>query len=187
MARASTRKRRKTGNVVRRKAKKVLPKPDFQVDLIKEKWDMKKTLKQNYEELGLELSGNEVTAVNHEVVSFITPEELQKMKSGSEVGYDPILDRKIKKAPAKNQFIKDLEKLASKEIVRREWMSEGDIVLAEKLLAKYPNKDYKKMARDAKINYLQLTPKQIEKKVERYLAIKEEAEKLLEEEEQKQS
>ncbi|KAJ9089779.1 Nucleolar protein 16 [Entomophthora muscae] len=163
---------------------------------LKEKWNMKISVKSNYEKLGLMSTVNkvkgafcaEVTAdsrVGPDTTNLegMSTEELSR-HLGSNYGVierdpegnilrvviadkDAILDNKPLPTPAKTDFVRGLEELAKQTSAPTLLMSEFDKSYIEALYKKYGNQ-YKLMARDIKLNYNQLTTSQLQKKCEKY-------------------
>lgn len=80
-------------------------------------------------------------------------------------------NRRLNKAQEFNaaKFISMLEELARTEAKKKRWQSQQEINWIIGCISKH-SQDYRMMARDKKLNPFQMTPKQIQKKMEKFLA-----------------
>jgi len=160
-ARKKKRLRRLNGQyrMIKRKEKRA-PKIDTRSEIVKEMWDPKKTLKQNYENIGISYNPSEnIMKLQYDLVVKNELGELERNEDGEIVIKDDVEGKmelsKILKVP--DPAPKKEDKLGTRE--RWYW---------KKLYDKY-NDNYKAMARDTKLNYNQYTAKVCSKKTQLYI------------------
>ncbi|GJJ75747.1 nucleolar protein 16 [Entomortierella parvispora] len=166
--------------------------------IIRDNWDKKATLRQNYARLGLltslngvtggievkdedELMDNEQKSLE-ELAESLTAEQgiIQRDDAGNIVNVivgkvkskeelAEIMERDVEPVKAKTDVVRALEAQAANILKVERYQSEGELVWAAKLVEKYGD-DYEKMFRDRKLNPNQQTPAQIKKKIAALLA-----------------
>ncbi|KAI9296470.1 hypothetical protein K502DRAFT_340963 [Neoconidiobolus thromboides FSU 785] len=186
--------------VQKRKAKKTNRKTAVPgIALVQQHWDKSKSIQENYSNLGLmqrlnkpkggissqitedstkpfDLSNCE-SMDNATLSRYIGPEfgVIERDEEGNIVNItiadkEDYIDKPLPKAPAKTEFMKELESLASQEVTAAKFIGELDRKMCVQLINKYGD-DFKAMSRDHKINMNQLTPKQIKRLIEKYHSI----------------
>ncbi|KAJ8906887.1 hypothetical protein NDN08_003371 [Rhodosorus marinus] len=109
---------------------------------IQKLWEQNKTIRENTEKLGISLVAN------------------KNIKYGS-VGENP--------SKSKTELVSLLEDRAARgEALRPDHLPEGEKLALHKLIGKYGT-DYRKMARDMRLNSQQHTPAVLRKKCEKFL------------------
>ena len=165
------------GKNLKRKWKQMKQKknPKVNADVLKGYWDPKKTLAQNYMELGLSMNPNETLAI---------PKTKDKVNPDKE--YCEVMDIEEAKALAKKNkeemktdAVKKLTAISEQKSDKGHNLNENDQLLCIYMLEKYQD-DYKKMARDYK-NYYQDTPAQLRKRINQFKSMKKAYAKYLEE------
>jgi len=142
----------------RSRPKKVSPK-DVQIDpMVKKIWDPKKTLTENCKKLGIDIDYNKV----HHLSSVI--EDAKEEFPGMELS---ISEKKVAKSNSSNSKLEELVNI-SEEITQKEpTLCETELHYFKALIKKHKD-NYKAMTRDIKLNYLQLTAKNLEKSCQLY-------------------
>lgn len=126
-------------------------------DAMRGVWDEKETPATNLQRLGLV---SEINKVNKSAVT--TERVVQLTNSGTEDTHMSNAERAdCESVRTQLENHAGMPERGTKQIVRP-----GERVALEKLVAKY-GKNWNKMAKDLKLNYLQWTPAQLRKKVER--------------------
>ncbi|EDO47617.1 predicted protein [Nematostella vectensis] len=115
---------------------------------LSKRWDHSKTLKQNFQELGL------VSDVNVAL-------PIQKKKKRE----DDNEKMEVEKSPT--DVVQEFETLAANEVKKERRIAPGEAHFVWKLIQKH-GEDYKAMSKD-KDNYYQHTPKQLKRKCEAFL------------------
>ncbi|KAG0039564.1 Nucleolar protein 16 [Podila clonocystis] len=183
---------RKTANKHKRKVNVIGNK------IIRENWDKKATLRQNYARLGLlpslngvtggievkneeELMENEQKSLE-ELAESLTAEQgiIQRDDAGNIINVivgkvktpeelAEIMERDIEPVKAKTDVVRALERQAANVLKVERHASDGEVVWAAKLVEKY-GEDYEKMFRDRKLNPNQQTVGQLKRRIAALLA-----------------
>ncbi|BFY97757.1 hypothetical protein BsWGS_00797 [Bradybaena similaris] len=138
--------------------KKAKGMPTIKCDEIKKAWDETKSVSQNLREMGIAADSNKTLRIPRS-----KPAKMGQLDVEMEVD--------LEKTPIKNFVIKDLEEKASLPGRKKMSMSDEDAGFCVYMMDKY-GEDYKAMARDDR-NYYQETPKQIQRKINRFKSIPE--------------
>ncbi|KAG0023710.1 Nucleolar protein 16 [Podila clonocystis] len=166
--------------------------------IIRENWDKKATLRQNYARLGLlpslngvtggievkdeeELMENEQKSLE-ELAESLTAEQgiIQRDDAGNIINVivgkvktpeelAEIMERDIEPVKAKTDVVRALERQAANVLKVERHASDGEVVWAAKLVEKY-GEDYEKMFRDRKLNPNQQTVGQLKRRIAALLA-----------------
>jgi len=140
---------------------------------LKGHWDRKKTLKQNYANLGLALDPNELKKKifqKPEVEEMVNDEIVEE-----ENAEEPIMEEEdediTEVAAADSRPVDELEKSVARRSAnlkpRKTFLSEAEVATIRKLFKKH-GKNFQAMARDIKINRHQLTASQLRDKFRSY-------------------
>ncbi|KAG0344773.1 Nucleolar protein 16 [Podila humilis] len=178
---------RKTANKHKRKVNVIGNK------IIRENWDKKATLRQNYARLGLlpslngvtggievkneeELMENEQKSLE-ELAESLSAEQgiIQRDDQGNIINVivgkvkspeelAEIMERDVAPVTAKTDVVRALEAQAANILKIERHASDGELVWAAKLVEKYGD-DYEKMFRDRKLNPNQQTPGQLKRRI----------------------
>ncbi|KAF9335044.1 Nucleolar protein 16 [Podila minutissima] len=166
--------------------------------IIRENWDKKATLRQNYARLGLlpslngvtggievkdeeELMENEQKSLE-ELAESLSAEQgiIQRDDAGNIINVivgkvktpeelAEIMERDIEPVKAKTDVVRALERQAANVLKVERHASDGEVVWAAKLVEKYGD-DYEKMFRDRKLNPNQQTVGQLRRRIAALLA-----------------
>ncbi|KAF9216299.1 Nucleolar protein 16 [Podila verticillata] len=166
--------------------------------IIRENWDKKATLRQNYARLGLlpslngvtggievkdeeELMENEQKSLE-ELAESLSAEQgiIQRDDAGNIINVivgkvktpeelAEIMERDIAPVKAKTDVVRALERQAANVLKVERHASDGEVVWAAKLVEKYGD-DYEKMFRDRKLNPNQQTVGQLKRRITALLA-----------------
>ncbi|KAF9346942.1 Nucleolar protein 16 [Mortierella sp. NVP85] len=200
---ATVRKRRTNKNPARKVTRKTANKHKKKVNIIgnkiiRENWDKKATLRQNYARLGLLASLNGVTGgievkdeqelleneqkSLEEMAATLTEEQgiIQRDEEGNIINIimgkaktkeeiEELMEKEIEPVKAKTDVVRALEAQAANILKRERHQSEGELVWAAKLMEKYGD-DYEKMFWDRKLNPNQQTAAQLKKRIKALLA-----------------
>ncbi|KAF9912901.1 Nucleolar protein 16 [Linnemannia zychae] len=183
---------RKTANKHKRKVNVIGNK------IIRENWDKKATLRQNYARLGLlpslngvtggievkdedELMENEQKSLE-ELAESLSAEQgiIQRDDAGNIINVivgkvkspeelAEIMERDHEPVKAKTDVVRALEAQAANVLKVERYQSDGELVWAAQLVEKYGD-DYEKMFWDRKLNPNQQTVKQLKKRIAALLA-----------------
>ncbi|KAF9311610.1 Nucleolar protein 16 [Podila horticola] len=183
---------RKTANKHKRKVNVIGNK------IIRENWDKKATLRQNYARLGLlpslngvtggievkdeeELMENEQKSLE-ELAESLSAEQgiIQRDDAGNIINVivgkvktpeelAELMERDIEPVKAKTDVVRALERQAANVLKVERHASDGEVAWAAKLVEKYGD-DYEKMFRDRKLNPNQQTVGQIRRRIAALLA-----------------
>ncbi|ORZ14287.1 ribosome biogenesis protein Nop16 [Lobosporangium transversale] len=199
---ATARKRRTTKTPSRKVTRKTANKHKKKVNvignkIIRENWDKKATLRQNYARLGLLPSLNGVTGGTEikdedevmeneqksleELAASLTEEQgiIQRDDEGNIINIivgkaktkeeiEEMMEKEIEPVKAKTDVVRALEAQAANVLKTERYQSEGEVVWAAKLVEKYGD-DYEKMFRDRKLNPNQQTVAQLKKRIKALL------------------
>ncbi|XP_059174758.1 nucleolar protein 16-like [Physella acuta] len=138
--------------------KKAKGMPTIKCEEIKKAWDETKTLDRNLEEMGISVDPNKTFPVPKSKVT----------KMGM---LDVEMEVDLQKTPVKNFVIQDLEEKSKISGPKKMSMSEEDAGFCIYLMDKYGD-NYKGMSRDER-NFYQETPKQLQRKINRFKSIPE--------------
>ncbi|KAK3825622.1 MAG: ribosome biogenesis protein Nop16 [Benniella sp.] len=200
---ATVRKRRTNKNPARKVTRKTANKHKKKVNIIgnkiiRENWDKKATLRQNYARLGLLASLNGVTGgievkdeqelmeneqrSLEEMAATLTEEQgiIQRDEEGNIINIimgkaktkeeiEELMEKEIEPVKAKTDVVRALEAQAANILKKERYQSEGELVWAAKLVEKYGD-DYEKMFWDRKLNPNQQTAAQLKKRIRALLA-----------------
>ncbi|KAG0087113.1 Nucleolar protein 16 [Podila epicladia] len=166
--------------------------------IIRENWDKKATLRQNYARLGLlpslngvtggievkdeeELMENEQKSLE-ELAESLSAEQgiIQRDDAGNIINVivgkvktpeelAELMERDIEPVKAKTDVVRALERQAANVLKVERHASDGEVVWAAKLVEKYGD-DYEKMFRDRKLNPNQQTVGQLRRRIAALLA-----------------
>ncbi|KAF9586619.1 putative lipase atg15 [Lunasporangiospora selenospora] len=195
---ATVRKRRTTKAPSRKVTRKIANKHKKKVNIvgnkiIRDNWDKKATLRQNYARLGLQASLNGlkggVEIKDEEEVEEQEQKSLEEMletltedqgiiqrdeqgnivkvivgKAKSKEEVQEMMERDLEPVKAKTDVVRALEARAANVLKRERYQSEGEVVWAAKLVDKHGD-DYEKMFRDRKLNPNQQTVSQLKKRI----------------------
>ncbi|KAF9924725.1 Nucleolar protein 16 [Linnemannia zychae] len=183
---------RKTANKHKRKVNVIGNK------IIRDNWDKKATLRQNYARLGLlpslngvtggvevkneeELMENEQRSLE-EIAETLTAEQgiIQRDDAGNIIKVivgkvktkeelAEMMERDVEPVKAKTDVVRALEAQAANALKVERYQSEGEVLWAAALVEKYGD-DYEKMFWDRKLNPNQQTAKQLKKRIAALLA-----------------
>ncbi|KAF9975403.1 Nucleolar protein 16 [Actinomortierella ambigua] len=161
--------------------------------IIRDNWDKKATLRQNYARLGLMPSMNGVKG-GVELKSEADVEEMEEKsleemaaelseeqgiiqrdddgniikvivgKKKTQEEIEEMMERDLPPAPAKTDVVRQLEAQAANVLKTERHQSDGELLWAAKLVEKYGD-DYEKMFRDRKLNPMQQTVGQLRRKI----------------------
>ncbi|KAF9112149.1 Nucleolar protein 16 [Mortierella sp. AM989] len=161
--------------------------------IIRDNWDKKATLRQNYARLGLlttlngvtggvevkdeeELEENEKMSLE-ELAETLTEEQgiIQRDDDGNVTNIiigkaktkeeiDEMMERDLEPVKAKTDVVRALEAQAANILKRERYQSEGELIWAAQLVEKYGD-DYEKMFWDRKLNPNQQTVAQLKKRI----------------------
>ncbi|KAF9397844.1 Nucleolar protein 16, partial [Podila epigama] len=178
---------RKTANKHKRKVNVIGNK------IIRDNWDKKATLRQNYARLGLlpslngvtggievkneeELMENEQKSLE-ELAESLTAEQgiIQRDDEGNIINVivgkvktpeevAELMERDLEPVKAKTDVVRALERQAANALKVERHASDGEVVWAANLVEKYGD-DYEKMFRDKKLNPNQQTAAQIKRRI----------------------
>ncbi|KAI8360074.1 ribosome biogenesis protein Nop16 [Mortierella sp. GBAus27b] len=200
---ATVRKRRTTKAPSRKVTRKTANKHKKKVNIIgnkiiRENWDKKATLRQNYARLGLlpslngmkggvevkdeqEVLENEQRSLE-ELAATLTEEQgiIQRDDHGNIINIivgkartkeemEEFMEREIEPVKAKTDVVRALEERAANALKKERYQSEGELEWAVKLVEKYGD-DYDKMFWDRKLNPNQQTAAQLKKRIKALLA-----------------
>eukprot|EP00127_Corallochytrium_limacisporum_P005166 Clim_evm6s200 gene=Clim_evmTU6s200 len=135
-------------------------------------WDRKKSIRENFRAMGLAANPNDSFLRKggaQQVLSVPQEDAVGTLGEDGEVHIVNDKSKLSKGVTVQSEIVEELERRA-KEDSDRVWyyhMSEGDFRFAEAVVKKY-GKNFSKASRDIKLNYNQLTPNQIKKKVEKF-------------------
>ncbi|KAF9348451.1 putative lipase atg15 [Mortierella sp. AD094] len=161
--------------------------------IIRDNWDKKATLRQNYARLGLLPSLNGVTGgievkdeeeleeneqlTLEELAETLSEEQgiIQRDDDGNIINIivgkaktkeeiDEMMDRDVEPVKAKTDVVRALEAQAANVLKRERYQSEGEVLWAAQLVDKYGD-DYEKMFWDRKLNPNQQTVAQLKKRI----------------------
>jgi hypothetical protein len=120
-------------------------------------WDKTKSIKENYDAMGLAGKVNVASGKKTEEVdtAIINRDEEGNILSIKEISREDIV-------PEIKPAIEDIENLASKNAPKTIFASKGQVEFIKSCIEKHGN-NFREMARDKKLNILQLTESQIEK------------------------
>ncbi|KAF9432635.1 Nucleolar protein 16 [Entomortierella beljakovae] len=200
---ATVRKRRTTKAPSRKITRKVANKHKKKVNvignkIIRDNWDRKATLRQNYARLGLLSSLNGVTGgVELKDDEDVEENELKSLeelaetltedqgiiqrdddgniinvivgKAKSEEEIREMMERDVEPVKAKTDVVRALEAQAANILKTERYQSEGEVVWAAQLVEKYGD-DYEKMFWDRKLNPNQQTAAQLKKRIKSLLS-----------------
>ncbi|CAL1530975.1 unnamed protein product [Lymnaea stagnalis] len=138
--------------------KKAKGTPTIKCDEIKQAWDETKSVKQNLAEMGISADPNK---------TFKVP----RTKAAKMGTLNVEMEVDLPTTPVKNFVIKDLEEKSKLPYTKKMSMSDEDAGYCIYLMDKYGD-NYKGMSRDER-NYYQETPKQIQRKINRFKSIPE--------------
>ncbi|KAH9513336.1 Nucleolar protein 16 [Bulinus truncatus] len=127
-------------------------------DEIKKAWDQGKSVFQNLKEMGISADPNKTLKVPHS----------KAVKMGM---MNIEMEAEITQSPIKNFVMKELEEKSKIPAAKKFTMSDEDAGFCVYLMDKY-GENYKGMARDER-NYFQETPKQLQRKINRFKSIPE--------------
>ncbi|KAI1319212.1 Nucleolar protein 16 [Mortierella claussenii] len=166
--------------------------------IIRDNWDKKATLRQNYARLGLlpslngvtggievkdeeELMDNEQKSLE-ELAESLTEEQgiIQRDDAGNIINVivgkvkskeemAEIMERDVEPVKAKTDVVRALEAQAANVLKTERYQSEGEVVWAAKLVEKYGD-DFEKMFWDKKLNPNQQTAAQLKKRIKALLS-----------------
>ncbi|KAF9996248.1 Nucleolar protein 16 [Entomortierella chlamydospora] len=200
---ATVRKRRTTKAPSRKVTRKNANKHKKKVNvignkIIRENWDKKATLRQNYARLGLLPSLNGVTGgievkdeaeveeneqmTLEELAETLTEEQgiIQRDDDGNIINIivgkaktkeeiDEMMERDVEPVKAKTDVVRALEAQAANVLKKERYQSEGEVVWAAQLVEKYGD-NYEKMFWDRKLNPNQQTVAQLKKRISALLS-----------------
>eukprot|EP01138_Halocafeteria_seosinensis_P012699 gb/GECG01012975.1/.p1 GENE.gb/GECG01012975.1/~~gb/GECG01012975.1/.p1 ORF type:complete len:185 (+),score=38.32 gb/GECG01012975.1/:1-555(+) len=149
-------KRNKSVRSARRARKTKHPdkiKKVFTNEVVKQNWDTKKTLRQNYEKLGLEVNPNEHKKLMESIKGYEKEDDSGMLYNVEEIRKTGGLPVETKKNRVEN------------------YVPEEEQKYLEPLIAKH-DKDYTKMSRDLKLNKWQWTENKLRRRCERLEAYK---------------
>uniref|UniRef100_A0A2C9LZA4 Nucleolar protein 16 n=1 Tax=Biomphalaria glabrata TaxID=6526 RepID=A0A2C9LZA4_BIOGL len=138
--------------------KKAKGMPVIKCKEIKNAWDEGKSLTQNLKEMGISADPNKTLKVPRS----------KAVKMGM---MNVEMEAEITKTPIKNYVMQELEEKSKIPGAKKKSMSDEDAGFCVYLMDKY-GEDYKAMSRDER-NYYQETPKQIQRKINRFKSIPE--------------
>lgn len=138
--------------------KKAKRTPTIKCDEIKKAWDDTKSLKRNMLEMGLSADANKTLKIPKTKI----------MKSGT---LDVQMEIDLEKTPIKKSVVEQLEIQSKIPGKKKMSMSDEDAGFCVFMIDKY-GENYVKMTRDDR-NYYQETPKQIQRKINRFKSIPE--------------
>lgn len=125
--------------------------------MMRNEWDSHATPVANFRRIGLQSSVNSITksrTITHRVVALPLTKEMKKGKT-----------------------LQSLESEANRtEKERHQKMFQGETLAMQRMVDKHGD-DWDAMARDTKLNYLQCTPRQLQKKWDRMQKVTKEREK----------
>ncbi|KAL5476243.1 hypothetical protein EMCRGX_G026165 [Ephydatia muelleri] len=147
----------KPGQKAKKNRRKTVP----QMEIVKERWDLSKSVRQNLEDLGLAFDPN---------VAIPIPKQITGVSVGGETPVQP-QESVVKSA----SIIPELEALAKQPHGAETdkvftLMSRSDAKFLATMISTY-NEDYEKMSRD-KLNHKQLTSGQLKRKCQQFLKSK---------------
>ncbi|KAF9942381.1 Nucleolar protein 16 [Modicella reniformis] len=200
---ATVRKRRATKTPSRKVTRKNANKHKKKVNIIgnkiiRENWDKKATLRQNYARLGLLPSLNGVTGgievkneeeimeneqkSLEELATTLTEEQgiIQRDEHGNIINVivgkaktkeemEELMEKEFEPVKAKTDVVRALEARAANVLKKERYQSEGEVLWAAKLVEKYGD-DYEKMFWNRKLNPNQQTAAQLKKRIKTLLA-----------------
>ncbi|KAK3728069.1 hypothetical protein RRG08_022120 [Elysia crispata] len=139
----------------RKKSKAV---PAIKCEEIKKAWDVTKSVKKNLEDMGIAADSNKAIKVP----------KSKPLKMGT---LDVEMEVDLEKTPIKKFVMNDLEERSKIPGKKKMSMSDEDAGFCVYMMDTYGD-NYKAMARDER-NYYQETPKQIQRKINRFKSIPE--------------
>uniref|UniRef100_A0A0B7A1E4 Nucleolar protein 16 n=1 Tax=Arion vulgaris TaxID=1028688 RepID=A0A0B7A1E4_9EUPU len=138
--------------------KKARGMPTIKCAEIKKAWDETKSVKQNLQEMGISADPNATL-------------KIPRSKAAKMGQLDVTMEVDLEKTPLKDFVIKDLEEKSKIPGRKKMSMSDEDAGFCVHMMDKY-GENYKAMAQDER-NYYQETPKQIQRKINRFKSIPE--------------
>ncbi|KAK9496405.1 hypothetical protein O3M35_013308 [Rhynocoris fuscipes] len=147
--------------------------PKVTCEHLKDAWDKRKAPKQNLIEMGLSADPNEAVKLPSNLPLLMRSEQATKP--------NPLV-------PNKKSVVEKMETDAKAPRVKNFQLPKTQVLELTKFMDKY-GEDYKSMAKDRKLNYMQQTWKQIRQRINRFKSIPEQYNEYLmrKEEEKKQS
>jgi len=138
------------------KRKPATPHIQFPSRKLQKMWNSKKTVAQNYKELGMKLSMNTINRRQSKEIN-------KELDEKEEEELIEEIDDKTPLEPVQNEILDNLDDVAVRKSFKRKIMHEDHQIYCRELYKKY-ELNYEKMARDSKFNYYQYSSKQLEKK-----------------------
>eukprot|EP01103_Thecamoeba_quadrilineata_P003582 TRINITY_DN13342_c0_g1_i1.p1 TRINITY_DN13342_c0_g1~~TRINITY_DN13342_c0_g1_i1.p1 ORF type:complete len:185 (-),score=53.17 TRINITY_DN13342_c0_g1_i1:144-698(-) len=168
------------GKVVVRQGRKQKPIVNLSQYNFEKKWDKQRTIRQNFQALGLSINPNQTIPVVAPGLVVVEREQRKDIQFQQKVDDDPLV-----KSEDMTDLVNQLEVPAKKE--RPEpWLTDNEMICMRDLVKRYGD-NHKKMSRDLKLNPFQLTKKILKKKSIMYhQQVKKKQEKEKQEEEQQE-
>eukprot|EP00121_Abeoforma_whisleri_P015710 Awhi_evm1s14452 len=136
-------------------------------------WDKKKTMRANYDTLGLQTNLNEIRVIGPTETVLESDDEEDEFKNNVNSKHR-VPNKYLREVNhihddiERTSTIKELEHLATLELKLKTTQSDGERKFLEDLIEKYGD-DFTAMSRDRKLNPYQHTKKQLKSKILKYL------------------